>query len=62
MTLITLGIGLGFMIVMFLLTPFIVDLFSLSSPYLVLTPSIGVVFKLMWGVFIGVNQAFEMFG
>ncbi len=43
MTLITLGIGLGFMIVMFLLTPFIVDLFSLSSPYLVLIPSIGVV-------------------
>ncbi len=62
MTLITLGIGLGFMFVMFLLTPFIVDLFSLSSPILVLILSIGVVFKLLWGVFIGVNHAFEMFG
>ena len=62
MTIITLIIGTVFMVAMFLLTPFIVDLFSLSSPLLVIILAIGVVFKLIWGVFIGVNQAFEMFG
>lgn len=62
MILITSAIGLAFVAVMVILTPFIVDLFSLSSPLLVLILAVGVVFKLLWGVFIGVNQAFEMFG
>ncbi len=62
MTIITLIISIAFMAVMIILTPFIVELFSLSSPLLVLILAIGVVFKLMWGVFIGVNHAFEMFG